>query len=139
MQKIKQGDMMMFFYEDDVPEGKILFQYKIKVTRGDLQASSLGINVDAVKQEHPNLAHFLSGASQAIDEEEYESRLTPRGTNFLDHDEMTYYNDKINEYNETITTLENLNIEFEALSLSEAQDAQGLTVLPGPHRNLAKI
>ena len=130
---------MMFFYEDDVPEGKILFQYKIKVTRGDLQASSLGINVDAVKQEHPNLAHFLSGASQAIDEEEYESRLTPRGTNFLDHDEMTYYNDKINEYNETITTLENLNIEFEALSLSEAQDAQGLTVLPGPHRNLAKI
>ena len=129
----------MFFYEDDVPEGKILFQYKIKVTRGDLQASSLGINVDAVKQEHPNLAHFLSGASQAIDEEEYESRLTPRGTNFLDHDEMTYYNDKINEYNETITTLENLNIEFEALSLSEAQDAQGLTVLPGPHRNLAKI
>lgn len=130
---------MMFFYEDDVPEGKILFQYKIKVTRGDLQASSLGININAVKQEHPNLDHFLNGTSQAVDEEEYEARLTPRGTNFLDHDEMTYYNDKINEYNETITTLDNLNIKFEAISLSEAQDAQGLTVIPGPTRIRAII
>ena len=130
---------MIFFYEDDIPKGKILFQYIIKVTRGDLQASSLGINIDAVKQEHPNLGSFFNGTSQAIDEGVYEAQLTPRGSNFLDHEEMTYYNEKINEYNETITTLDNLNIQFEANSFSEAKDAIGITVLPGPHRNLAKI
>lgn len=129
---------------DDMPVGKISFQYKTEV----LNYNNNKINLRAKLEQ--NLSIIQKSISildeveatlneEGIAEDTFEFNLTPRGTNFYNKEEEQDYNHLVFSYSQLTANLDFLDLKYLTYARSISTNQQGYIVNPGPRRLQPRI